>query len=82
MVSRVYAEPTSREPRSSGTPGVKVSPELRARPAAGDAASLVCSGTFAIRRALWLAGAASRGPVPGSEAGPNDPRGRPGSHRG
>ena len=58
MVSKVYAEPATREPRR--TQGASASGERRARPGRrGGTGSLVCDGTFALRRALWLARSAS-----------------------
>jgi hypothetical protein len=55
MIPNVYAEPATREPRRSL--GASISGDRRAWPSRGDAGSLVCDGTFALRRALWLASA-------------------------
>ncbi len=60
MVSKVYAEPAIREPRRAQE--ASASGERRARPGTRGTGSLVCDGTFALRRALWLARSAS--PVP------------------
>jgi len=58
MIPKVYAEPATGEPcRSLGASG---SGDRRAWPDRRAAGSLVCDGTFAVRRALWLA---SRGPA-------------------
>jgi hypothetical protein len=57
MVSKVYAEPAIREPRRMQ--GASASGERLARPGRRGTGSLVCDGTFALRRALWLARSAS-----------------------
>ena len=56
MVSKVYAEPATGEPRPSRTLGASATMKW---PAGGGAASLVCDGTFALRRGVWLARNAS-----------------------
>ena len=55
MIPKVYAEPATREPRRSL--GASISGDRRAWPGRRGAGSLVCDGTFALRRALWLASA-------------------------
>ena len=55
MVSKVCAEPATRERRRPLGPSA--SGDRRAWPGRPGTGSLVCDGTFALRRELWLASA-------------------------